>query len=121
MPPTSEAFLRGDTPIPRITALVVVRDALGRCGLFDERFTLAEDGELILRLLRHGAMASTVDVVDPSQAQLSSYLKSDSTVPCEYASSPAVSGYGRVGRTSKMAAASHLSMMPAAQRNTSTE
>ena len=27
---TSEAFLRGDTPIPRITAMVVVRDALER-------------------------------------------------------------------------------------------
>jgi glycosyltransferase involved in cell wall biosynthesis len=60
---TSEAFLRGDTPIPRITALVVVRDALVRCGLFDEKFTLAEDDELILRLLRHGAMASIGDVV----------------------------------------------------------
>ena len=59
---TSEAFLRGDTPIPRITAMVVVRDALGHCGLFDEGFTLAEDDELILRLLRQGEMAST-DVV----------------------------------------------------------
>ena len=36
-----------------------------------------------------------------------------------YASSPAVSGYGRVGRISKIAAASHLSMTPAEQTNTS--
>lgn len=55
---TSEAFLRGDTPIPRITAMVVVRDALDRSGLFDERFALCEDDEFILRLLRQGPMAS---------------------------------------------------------------
>ena len=55
---TSEAFLRGDTPIPRITAMVVVRDALERSGLFDEGFALSEDDEFILRLLRQGPLAS---------------------------------------------------------------
>ena len=55
---TSEAFLRGDTPIPRITAMVVVRDALEHSGLFDEGFALSEDDEFILRLLRQGTLAS---------------------------------------------------------------
>ena len=54
----SEAFLRGDTPIPRITAMVVVRDALEHSGLFDEGFALSEDDEFILRLLRQGPLAS---------------------------------------------------------------
>jgi glycosyltransferase involved in cell wall biosynthesis len=50
------AFLSGATPIPRIVALVVRRTALEAVGGFDETFPLADDDELILRLLRTGPM-----------------------------------------------------------------
>lgn len=58
-----EVFLSGETPIPRITALVVFRDALDRVGPFDERLALSEDDELILRLLRHGPLVGTESIV----------------------------------------------------------
>jgi glycosyltransferase involved in cell wall biosynthesis len=51
------AFLSGATPIPRIVALVARRTALEAVGGFDESFPLADDDELILRLLRTGPMA----------------------------------------------------------------
>ena len=58
-----EDFLGGATPIPRITTLVVRRDALSRAGAFDPSFRLAEDDEFILRLLRVGPMAGSGTVV----------------------------------------------------------
>ena len=60
-----EDFLRGATPIPRITALLVRRSALERVGLFDEELSFSEDDELILRLLRNAALVGTgTTVVD---------------------------------------------------------
>jgi glycosyltransferase involved in cell wall biosynthesis len=60
-----EDFLRGATPIPRITALLVRRSALERVGLFDETLAYSEDDELILRLLRDAALVGTgTTVVD---------------------------------------------------------
>ena len=60
-----DAFLSGSTPIPRITTLVMRRDAVSRAGAFDESFRLAEDDEFILRMLRVGPMATTgTSVVD---------------------------------------------------------
>jgi glycosyltransferase involved in cell wall biosynthesis len=56
-------FLSGATPIPRITTLVVRREALARAGVFDTSFRLAEDDEFILRLLRIGPMAGSGTVV----------------------------------------------------------
>ena len=62
---SSEAFLAGITPIPRIITLVVRREALSRSGGFDESFRLAEDDEFILRMLRTGSMVgSGTAVVD---------------------------------------------------------
>ncbi|MFE6254105.1 glycosyltransferase family 2 protein [Agromyces sp. NPDC057865] len=58
-----EDFLSGATPIPRITTMVVRRDALARTGPFDTTFRLAEDDEFILRMLRLGPMASSGTVV----------------------------------------------------------
>lgn len=44
-------FLTGAVPAPRITSLMVRRSAFDIVGGFDERFTLAEDIEFILRLV----------------------------------------------------------------------
>ena len=60
-----QEFLSGATPIPRIVALVVRREALEAYGGFDESFRLAEDDEFILRMLRNGPMTGTgTHVVD---------------------------------------------------------
>ncbi|WP_353808027.1 glycosyltransferase family 2 protein [Agromyces sp. SYSU T00194] len=53
---TSDAYLRGETPIPRITTLVVRRHAFALAGTFDEDFGLSQDTEFTLRLLRHGRL-----------------------------------------------------------------
>lgn len=58
---TSDEFLSGSTPIPRIVALVVRRAAVDTSGMFDESFRLTEDDEFILRLLRHGSLVSSSD------------------------------------------------------------
>ena len=60
---SQEEFLSRATPIPRIAALLVRRDALDRVGLFDERLAYSEDDELILRLLRVAPLVSSGTVV----------------------------------------------------------
>ena len=60
---SQEDFLRRATPIPRITALLVRREMLERVGLFDETLAFSEDDELILRLLRHAPLVSSMTTV----------------------------------------------------------
>lgn len=62
-PASQEEFLGRETPIPRITSLLVRRTALERVGLFDERLAYSEDDELILRLLRAAPLVSSTTVV----------------------------------------------------------
>lgn len=60
---TSAEYLRGASPIPRITTLAVRRSALDDAGTFDEDFGLSQDTEFTLRLLRHGRLVSTGTVL----------------------------------------------------------
>lgn len=60
-PPASRTeLLRGAVPIPRIVTLLAHRETCLAIGGFDESFTLGEDNEFILRLLRHTEIV-TVD------------------------------------------------------------
>ncbi|WP_345752400.1 glycosyltransferase family 2 protein [Microbacterium rhizophilus] len=54
-----EEFLGGRVPLPRITTLAIRREAFARTGLFDESFSMAEDIEYILRLVRVGGLSGT--------------------------------------------------------------
>lgn len=58
---SSDELLSGVIPIPRIVTLLVPRTRFDAIGGFDESFELAEDDDLILRLLVVGEM-SRVDV-----------------------------------------------------------
>jgi GT2 family glycosyltransferase len=60
---SSEEYLSGRTPIPRITTLVVRRAALEQSGLFDEAFGMSQDTEFTLRVIRRGALVSCGAVV----------------------------------------------------------
>ncbi|GLI27363.1 hypothetical protein ARHIZOSPH14_16050 [Agromyces rhizosphaerae] len=60
---TSDEYLRGDTPIPRITTLAVRRRAFELAGTFDEDFGLSQDTEFTLRVLRRGRLVTSGAVV----------------------------------------------------------
>jgi len=57
-PATREDHLAGLVPLPRITTLMLRREACERAGGFDEGLRLAEDLDLVLRVLRAGAIRS---------------------------------------------------------------
>lgn len=58
-----EEYLSGRAPIPGITTLMYRRDLLSRLGGFDESFSIAEDIEFALRMIRRGPVVHCGAVV----------------------------------------------------------
>lgn len=60
-PTSSRDFLRGLTPLPRIIALTVSREAFEAVHGFDVAKVIWEDVEFILRVLQHGDLVAVPD------------------------------------------------------------
>jgi len=54
----SSSYLRGSEPLPRIVTLMITREAVRRIGLFNETYSVGEDLEFILRLVRAGELVA---------------------------------------------------------------